>query len=167
MEMDSGCFSLLCVLQSSATKWKQAPELSPSRGPPGCTQSEESRSCGASRRERKCYDAEGWNDGRWIAVSWSSRTLTGLLKRRLKTSFYQKQSSSSVLRLTIMFSRAHFASQQLRNTGMKMFRIEGQNICGEWGFFSSCWDQYTFKLLAWSCKVLKSNTDIKSTYVWI
>lgn len=30
-----------------------------------------------------------------------------------------------------MFSKAHLASQQLRNTGMKMFLIEGQKICGE------------------------------------
>ena len=31
-------------------------------------------------------------------------------------------------KLTIMFSRAHLASQQLRNTGMKMFLIGGQKI---------------------------------------
>lgn len=30
--------------------------------------------------------------------------------------------------LTIMFSKAHLASQQLRNTGMKMSFIEGQKI---------------------------------------
>lgn len=35
--------------------------------------------------------------------------------------------------LTIMFSSACLASQQLRNTGMNRFRRGGQKTCGVWG----------------------------------
>lgn len=37
------------------------------------------------------------------------------------------------LSLTIMFSSACLASQQLRNTGMNRFRSGGQKICGRQG----------------------------------
>lgn len=92
--MTALCFdvSRCRVLQSSAGKWKQAPELSPSRGLPGCVQLEESQSYGGGRWEGKCWWCREMFDGCRMVVSWSSRAspLTGSLKCWLKTSRYQK-----------------------------------------------------------------------------
>lgn len=79
----------------------------------------------------KCSGCDG-EAVSWLSDAWRVSGLNKVIKMLIKKQVVKRDNYGNVFNwLTIMFSKAHLASQQLRNTGMKMPLIEGQKIWGK------------------------------------
>lgn len=155
------CFSLQSVLQSSAVKWKQAPELSPSRGPTGCMLLEESQGYGGGCWEGKCWWFIEMFDGCSMAVGWSSSAspLTESLKCWLKISHYQK-----AIKWIHFGTHNHVLQSTLGQPAVEENRNEdvpygGPDDLRKDDIFSCCAAKRHLALLAWWSDYLLLPTD--------